>query len=147
MLGGTEIPFELGLLGHSDADVVLHAVMDAVIGAAGAGDIGEIFPDTDPKWKNADSKDLVLLMRNEIDEMGWEVVNVDITIHAEQPKLSPFKGQIKRCISGLLGIDFLSVNVKAKTNEGLGEVGQGLAISCTAITLLRRRVKRTLRNS
>lgn len=144
MLGGVEIPYNLGLLGHSDADVVLHAVIDAILGAAGMGDIGDMFPDTDPKWRNADSKDLVLLARDELEAKRWEVVNADITVAAERPKLSPFKGQLKRCVSSLLGIDFLNVNVKAKTNEGLGEIGEGLAIGCTAIALLRRRIKRTL---
>ena len=144
MLGGVEIPFELGLKGHSDADVVLHAVIDAVLGAAGMGDIGEMFSDADPRWRDADSKDLTLLMRDRVEQQRWEVVNVDITITTEQPKLSPYKGQIKRCISSLLGTDFLNVNVKAKTNEGLGDIGEGMAMSCLAIVLLRRRLKRTL---
>jgi 2-C-methyl-D-erythritol 2,4-cyclodiphosphate synthase len=144
MLGGVEIPFERGLLGHSDADVVLHAVMDAILGAAGLGDIGTLFPDTDEKWKGADSKELTLLVREGLESKGWQVVNVDLTINAEEPKLGQFKGQIKRCIASLLAVDFLNVNVKAKTNEGLGEIGQGLAIGCTAIALLRKRVKRTL---
>lgn len=144
MLGGVEIPFDLGLKGYSDADVVLHAVIDAVLGAVGMGDIGEMFPDDDPRWRDADSKDLTLLMRDRIEDKRWEVVNVDVTITAELPKLKPYKGQIKRCISSLLGIDFLNVNVKAKTNEGLGDIGEGMAISCLAIALLRRRLKRTL---
>ena len=144
MLGGVEVPFTRGLAGHSDADVVLHAVMDAILGAAGLGDIGTLFPDTDEKWRGADSKELTLLVREGLESKGWQVVNVDLTVHAEEPKLGPFKGQMKRCIASLLGTDFLNVNVKAKTNEGLGEVGQGLAISCTAIALLRKRIKRSL---
>ena len=144
ILGGIEIEFPLGPLGHSDADVVLHAVMDAVLGAAGLGDIGVLFPDTDPEWRGADSKVLMLVVRDQIEERKWQVVNVDITVQAEQPKLGPHKGQMKRCIAGLLGVDFLNVNVKAKTNEGLGEIGQGIAIGCTAVALLRRRIKRTL---
>jgi 2-C-methyl-D-erythritol 2,4-cyclodiphosphate synthase len=144
MLGGVEIPFTRGLLGHSDADVVLHAVMDAVLGAAGEGDIGTLFPDTDAKFKGADSKDLTLIVREGLESKDWQIVNVDITIHAEEPKLGPHKAQIKRCVASLLAIDFLNVNVKAKTNEGLDAVGQGIAISCTAIALLRKRVKRTL---
>jgi 2-C-methyl-D-erythritol 2,4-cyclodiphosphate synthase len=144
MLGGVEIPFNRGLTGHSDADVVLHAVMDAILGATGLGDIGTLFPDTDDKWKGADSKELTLMVREGLDGKGWQVVNVDLTIHAEEPKLGQFKGQIKRCVASLLGIDFLNVNVKAKTNEGLDAVGQGLAIGCTAIALLRKRLKRTL---
>lgn len=141
MLGGVEIPFTHGLLGHSDADVVLHAVMDAILGAAGLGDIGTLFPDTDDKWKGADSKELTLIVREGLESKKWQVVNVDLTVHAEEPKLVPYKAQMKRCIASLLGIDFLNVNVKAKTNEGLGEIGQGLAISCTAIALLKRRTK------
>ena len=144
MLGGVEVPFSRGLLGHSDADVVLHAVMDATLGAAGLGDIGTLFPDTDEKFKGADSKDLTLIVREGLESKGWQVVNVDLTVHAEEPKLGPYKAQIKRCVASLLAIDFLNVNVKAKTNEGLDAVGQGLAISCTAITLIRKRVKRTL---
>ena len=144
MLGGVEVPFSRGLLGHSDADVVLHAVMDAILGAAGLGDIGTLFPDTDEKFKGADSKDLTLIVREGLDGKGWQIVNVDLTVHAEEPKLGPYKAQIKRCVASLLAIDFLNVNVKAKTNEGLDAIGQGLAIGCTAITLIRKRVKRTL---
>ncbi|MCK5000033.1 MAG: 2-C-methyl-D-erythritol 2,4-cyclodiphosphate synthase [Anaerohalosphaera sp.] len=144
MLGGMEIPYPLGLLAHSDGDVALHAIIDAVMGAAGMGDIGTLFPDTDPKWKDVDSKELVLRTRVEYENKEWEIVNVDLIIHAEQPKLGPFKGQMKRAIAGLLGIDFSHVNVKAKTNEGIGEIGNGNAISATATALLRRRFKRRL---
>ena len=144
MLGGVEIPFTRGLLGHSDADVVLHAVMDAILGAAGLGDIGTLFPDTDEKWRGADSKELTLMVREGLEGKGWQIVNVDLTVNAEEPKLGPHKGQMKRCIASLLAIDFLNVNIKAKTNEGLGEIGQGLAIGCTAIALLRKRIKRSL---
>ena len=144
MLGGMEIPYPLGLLAHSDGDVALHAIIDAVMGAAGMGDIGTLFPDTDPKWKGIDSKELVLRTRVEYENKEWEIVNVDLIIHAEQPKLGPFKGQMKRAIAGLLGIDFSHVNVKAKTNEGIGEIGNGNAISATATALLRRRFKRRL---
>lgn len=144
MLGGIEIPFELGLLGHSDGDVVLHAVIDAVLGAAGQGDIGMLFPDTDPKFKDADSRDLFVEVREYIKQYGWQAVNLDVIIHAEVPKLGPYKGQIKRQIAGLLETDFANVNIKAKTNEGLDAVGQGRAIACTAAILLRRRLKRTL---
>ena len=144
MLGGVLVPYRAGLLGHSDGDVVLHAVMDALLGAASMGDIGALFPDTDEEWKGADSKELLLVVKDLLAEKQWEVVNVDLIVHAEEPKLEPFKGQMKRCISGILEIDFSNVNVKAKTNEGLGEIGTGLAIATTATALLRRRIKRTL---
>jgi 2-C-methyl-D-erythritol 2,4-cyclodiphosphate synthase len=144
MLGGVYVPYPAGLAGHSDGDVALHAVIDALLGASGMGDIGALFPDTEDRWKNADSKELLFIVRDRLEEKKWEVVNVDLTIHAEEPRLEPVKGQIKRCIAGLLGIDFTSVNVKAKTNEGIGEIGAGHAIAATAITLLRKKQRRTL---
>ncbi len=144
MLGGVHIPFPAGLLGHSDGDVVLHAVVDALLGAAGLGDIGTLFPDTDMQWKDADSKVFLYTVKEQLEKKQWEVVNVDLTIHAEAPKLGPLKGQIRRCIAGLLGMDFAAVNVKAKTNEGLGEIGTGEAMAATAIALLRKKPRRTL---
>ena len=108
------------------------------------GDIGTLFPDTDPQFKDADSKELLLDVKERLEEKRWVIVNVDLTIHAEQPKLEPVKAQIKRCIASLLGIDFNAVNVKAKTNEGLGEIGAGEAMAATAIVLLKRKYKRTL---
>jgi len=142
MLGGVYVPFSLGLAGHSDGDAVLHAVIDAILGAAAMGDIGTYFPNNNPDFEDADSKELLLVIKDKIAEKRWEVVNVDLIIHAEQPKLDQFKGQIKRCIAGLLGIDFAVVNVKAKTNEGLSQIGAGQAIATTAAVLLRRQVKR-----
>ncbi len=144
MLGGVHVPYPVGLAGHSDGDVVLHAVIDALLGASGMGDIGTHFPDTDEHWKNADSKELLFIIKELLEEKKWEVVNVDVTIHAEEPRLGSAKGQIKRCIAGLLGIDFTSVNIKAKTNEGLGEVGTGEAIAATTVALLRKKKRRTL---
>ena len=144
MLGGVLVPYPAGLAGHSDGDVALHAVMDALLGAAGMGDIGTLFPDTDPKFKNADSKGLLLDVKERLEEKSWEIVNVDLIIHAEQPRLESVKGQIKRNIASLLGIDFNAVNVKAKTNEGLGEVGAGEAIAATATALLKKKKRRTL---
>ena len=141
IMGGVEIPFELGLLGHSDGDVVLHAVMDAVLGATGLGDIGMLFPDTDPQWEDADSRDLTLRVREKFKKDHWEVVNLDVIIHAQAPKLESHKGQIKRAIAGLLDTDFANVNIKAKTNEGLDSIGQGNAIASTVSVFLRRRVK------
>jgi len=144
MLCGVHVPYPLGLMGHSDGDVVLHAVTDAVLGAAAMGDIGTLFPDTDDEWKGADSRKLLLAVRELLEEDRWEVVNVDLTVHAEEPKLGPFKGQMKRSVADLLGINFVNANVKAKTNEGLGDIGQGRAMSAMAIVLLRRRIKRGL---
>ena len=144
MLGGVHIPYPAGLLGHSDGDVALHAIVDALLGAAGLGDIGTLFPDTDVQWKDADSKIFLYTVKEQLEKKGWEVVNVDLTIHAEAPKLGPLKGQIRRCIAGLLGMDFQAVNVKAKTNEGLGEIGAGDAMAATAIALLRKKPRRTL---
>ena len=144
MLCGIYVPYPAGLAGHSDGDVGLHAVIDALLGATGMGDIGTLFPDTDPALKNVDSKELLFAVKERLEEKKWEVVNVDLTIHTEEPKLGPFKGQMKRCIAGLLGIDFNAVNVKAKTNEGLGEIGAGQAMAATATTLLRKKRRRTL---
>ncbi len=140
-LGGIEIPFDRGLLGHSDGDAALHALMDALLGAAGLGDIGMMYPDTAPQWKDADSRALLLGVKERLEKDRWEPVNIDLIVHAEEPKLGPFKGQMRRCIAGLLDIDFACVNVKAKTNEGLGEIGRGEAIAATAAVLLRRRIK------
>jgi len=144
MLCGVYVPYPAGLAGHSDGDVGLHAVIDALLGATGMGDIGTLFPDTDPVYKDIDSKELLFAVKERLEEKKWEVINIDLTIHAEEPKLGQFKGQMKRCIAGLLGIDFNAVNVKAKTNEGLGEIGAGEAIAATATALLRKKRRRTL---
>ncbi len=143
-LGGITIPGPKGLLGHSDADALLHAVIDALLGAMGMGDIGTFFPDRDPNWQDADSRDLLLTITKYLGDQRWEVVNLDAIVHAEQPRLEPYKMQMKRCIASIIGTDFVNVNVKAKTNEGLGEIGTGQAIAATVIVLLRRRLKRTL---
>jgi len=144
MLGGVYVPYPAGLAGHSDGDVALHAVIDALLGASGMGDIGTLFPDTDPKWKDADSKELLFVVKEQLEEKKWEVVNIDLIIQTEAPRLEPVKGQMKRCIAGLLGIDFTAVNVKAKTNEGLGEIGAGQAMAATATVLLKKKKRRTL---
>ncbi len=144
MLGGVHIPFSAGLLGHSDGDVALHAVIDALLGAAGMGDIGSLFPSSDPTYRNADSKVLLLTVKEHLQEKHWEIVNVDLIIHLEEPRLENLKGQIKRCIASLLSMDFTCVNIKAKTNEGLGEIGRGEAIGATATTLLRQIKRRGL---
>jgi 2-C-methyl-D-erythritol 2,4-cyclodiphosphate synthase len=144
MLGGVHVPYPAGLAGHSDGDVGLHAVIDALLGASGMGDIGILFPDTDPRWKDADSKELLLIVKEKLEEKQWEVVNIDLIIHAEEPRLLQVKGQMKRAIASLLGIDFNAVNVKAKTNEGLGDIGTGQAIAATAVALLKKKKRRTL---
>lgn len=144
MLGGIYVPYPVGLAGHSDGDVALHAIIDALLGAAGMGDIGTLFPDTDPQFKDVDSKELLLDVKERLEASRWVMVNVDLTILIREPRLEPFKAQMKRCIASLLGIDFTAVNVKAKTNEGLGAVGAGEAIETTAIALLKRKYKRTL---
>ena len=144
MLCGVHVPYPAGLAGHSDGDVGLHAIIDALLGATAMGDIGTLFPDNDPKWKDADSKKLLVIVKEQLEEKDWEIANVDLIIHAEEPSLGPFKGQMKRCIAELLGIDFATVNVKAKTNEGFGDVGAGDAIAATAIVLLKKKFRRTL---
>ena len=144
MLCGIYVPYPAGLAGHSDGDVGLHAVIDALLGASGMGDIGTLFPDTNDKWRGADSKELLLIVKDRLAEKKWEVINVDLIIHAEEPRLGSVKGQMKRAVAGLLGIDFTSVNVKAKTNEGFGDVGAGQAIAATATALLRKKRRRTL---
>ena len=144
MLCGFAIPYECGLAGHSDGDVAIHAVIDALLGAAGMGDIGTLFPDTDAKYKDADSKGLLLDVKERLEEKRWIIVNVDLTIHAERPGLGSYKKQMKRCVASLLGIDFTAMNVKAKTNEGLDAIGEGEAMAATAIVLLKRKYKRTL---
>ena len=144
MLGGIHVPFPAGLQGHSDGDVALHAIIDALLGAAGMGDIGTLFPDTDPVYKDADSKGLLLDVKERLDDKRWQVVNVDLTLHLEHPRLGPHKGQIRRAIAGLLDMDFACVNVKAKTNEGLDAVGRGEAIAATAAVLIRERKRRRL---
>jgi len=144
MLGGMHIPYPLGLVGHSDGDVAIHAVIDALLGAAGMGDIGTLFPDSDAKFKDIDSKELLYIVKEKLEEKQWQVVNIDLIIHAEEPKLVSFKGQMRRAVAGLLGIDFAVVNVKAKTNEGLGEIGSNQAIAATATAMLCKKMKRTL---
>lgn len=133
VLGSVRIPFEKGPLGHSDGDVVLHALIDAVSGAAGMPDIGEQFPDSDPRHRDADSRDLVRHTLHALRTTGHRVACVDLIIHAEKPKLSAYKDAIRRSVAELLGLDPARVAIKAKTNEGLDAVGRGEAIACTAV--------------
>ncbi len=136
ILGGVKIEYELGLLGHSDADVLLHAVSDALLGAAGLGDIGRHFPDTDPKFKGADSLKLLENVGEKVKAAGYRVSNIDVTMIAQKPKLAPHIPQMVLNIAGAVGIDPSRVNVKATTEEKLGFTGEGLGMSCHAVCLL-----------
>jgi 2-C-methyl-D-erythritol 4-phosphate cytidylyltransferase / 2-C-methyl-D-erythritol 2,4-cyclodiphosphate synthase len=139
ILGGIAIPFNRGLAGHSDADAVCHAITDAILGAAGAGDIGRHFPDTDPQWKDASSLDLLRRAAAIVGERGLEVGNVDASIVAERPKLAPFVDAMRASLAGALGISVDRVSIKGKTNEGVGALGRGEAIAVHAVALLRSR--------
>ena len=136
ILGGVKIDYELGLLGHSDADVLLHAVSDALLGAAGLRDIGYHFPDTDPKYKGADSRMLLREVREKVTAAGYRISNVDVTMIAQRPKLKPHIEQMMENIASDLQIDPSRVNVKATTEEHLGFTGEGLGMSCHAVCLL-----------
>ena len=138
ILGGVEIVHSKGLLGHSDADVLLHAITDAVLGAAGLGDIVRHFPDTDAQFKGADSSVLLLEAMRRVRAQGWELVNVDSTIVAQAPKLAPHMPAIHAGVAKALGVAPDQVNVKAKTAEKLGPVGQGQSIEARAVALLQR---------
>lgn len=135
-LGGVQVPHHLGLLGHSDADVLLHAITDAILGAAGMGDIGTLFPDTDPAFKGADSRVLLTEAMRRVREKGWQVGNVDCTIVAQKPKLAPYKAAMAASIAQCLGIAPEQVNVKAKTAEKLGPVGEERSMEARAIAVL-----------
>jgi 2-C-methyl-D-erythritol 2,4-cyclodiphosphate synthase len=139
ILGGVTVPFERGLLGHSDADAVCHAITDAILGAIGAGDIGRHFPDTDPQYRGASS--IVLLSRAAaiVRDRGFEIVNVDVVVIAERPKLAPFIDAMRARVAEALGISMDGVSVKGKTNEGVGELGRGEAIATHAVALVETR--------
>ena len=136
VLGGVEIPHDKGLLGHSDADALLHAITDALLGAAGLGDIGTHFPDTDAQFKGADSSVLLAEAARRVRATGWDIGNVDSTVIAQAPKLAPYKPAMKERIAQVLGIAADCVNVKAKTAEKMGPVGEGKAMEARAIVLL-----------
>ena len=136
ILGGVKIDYEKGLLGHSDADVLLHAVSDALLGAAGLGDIGRHFPDTDPKYKGADSLELLREVYRKISEKGYRVGNIDVTMVAQRPKLKDFIPQMQENIAAAVGVTPDRVNVKATTEEKLGFTGTGEGMSCHAVCLL-----------
>ena len=137
ILGGVKIPYEKGLLGHSDADVLLHAVSDALLGAAGFGDIGVHFPDTDPAYKGADSRILLTQVVEKIHKEGYRVGNVDVTMIAQRPKLKDYIPQMRKNIAETLRVEENQVNIKATTEEHLGFTGDGSGMSCHAVCLLK----------
>ena len=135
-IGGVEIPYIKGLLGHSDGDVLLHAVCDALLGAMGEADIGEHYPDTDPKYCNIASSELLKAVNELVRKNKFVISNIDTVVVAEEPNLSPFKKKIENRIAGILGIEVSRINLKAKTQEGMGEIGQIEAIASYAVTLI-----------
>ncbi|MEO8068181.1 MAG: 2-C-methyl-D-erythritol 2,4-cyclodiphosphate synthase [Flavobacteriales bacterium] len=137
-LGGVLVPAEHGALGHSDADVLLHAICDALLGAAGLGDIGKHFPDTDVQWKGADSKELLAHVVSLLKTKGWSVGNIDSTLVLEKPKIAPFIGAMRIAIAPLLGVPEDAVSIKATTNEKLGYVGRGEGVCAHAVALIVR---------
>jgi len=136
ILGGVEIPYEKGLLGHSDADVLTHALMDALLGAAALGDIGKLFPDNDPAFEGADSVGLLREVCRVLSEHGWRVGNVDCTVIAQRPKLAPHIPQMRENLAAAMGVTVDRVSVKATTEEGLGFSGEGLGIAAHAVALI-----------
>ncbi len=138
VLAGVEVPFDRGLQGHSDADVVLHALTDALCGAAGLPDIGRLFPDTDSQWKDADSGVLIEQVARKVREEGWVVVNLDCVLVAQKPKIAPFVPSMKSNVARLLQIEENRVNLRGKTGEGLDDVGAGLGMICHAVALLQK---------
>ena len=136
ILGGVNIPYEKGLLGHSDADVLAHAVMDALLGAAALGDIGQLFPDTDERFEGADSLRLLRCVCDVLHENGWSIVNTDATIVAQKPKLMPYIPEMRRRLAEAMGLDERCVSVKATTEEHLGFTGRGEGISAMAVALI-----------
>lgn len=133
VIGGVVIPHECGLLGHSDADVLVHAIMDALLGAIADGDIGQHFPPGDARWQDANSIELLRLVVTRLHTHGWQVVNVDSTVLAEAPRLAPHIPNMRICLAEALGVDTMQVSVKATTNEGLGAIGRREGISAMAV--------------
>lgn len=136
VLGGVEIPYHKGLLGHSDADVLSHAIADAILGAAGLHDIGHFFPDTDPKLEGIDSQIILRKAIAEVSHLGYKLQNIDSTLIAQEPKIGPHINSMKRVLSISLGVTEDSIGIKATTNEGVGDIGKGLAIAAQAACLL-----------
>ena len=138
IIGGVHIPDTHGLLGHSDADVLLHAMTDALLGAAGLGDIGRHFPDTDPRFRGANSRVLLSQAYQRVREAGWTIVNIDATVHAQAPKIGPHVAAMIANIAQDLGLDPQAINIKAKTNEGLGHLGRLEGIAATVVAMIAR---------
>lgn len=138
VLGGVRVEYPRGLVGHSDADIVLHALCDALLGGAGLGDIGDAFPDTDPAYRGCDSTFFVKQTLERLNQAGWTVVNIDVIIFAQEPKLGPVKAAIRNRLAELLVVDEACVNVKAKTGEGVDAVGRAEAMSCQVVALIDR---------
>ncbi|MDO8663025.1 MAG: 2-C-methyl-D-erythritol 2,4-cyclodiphosphate synthase [Candidatus Omnitrophota bacterium] len=138
IIGGVEIPYIKGLFGYSDADVLIHAICDALLGAISAGDIGELFPDTDPRYQGISSAELLKIILGLVGKKGYEIVNLDTIIIAEEPKMSPFKSRIQENLSKIMNINKDRVSIKAKTNEGLGEIGRKEGIACFATVLIKK---------
>ena len=138
ILGGVKIPFSKGLLGYSDADVIIHSIVDGMFGAAGKGDIGSFFPDTDPAWKDANSLELLARANAEISQDGWRIINLDVTLLAEAPKISPFVAKMKEAISQVLKIETSACGIKATTAERLGFVGREEGMLAQSVVLLER---------
>jgi 2-C-methyl-D-erythritol 2,4-cyclodiphosphate synthase len=136
ILGGCEIPFERGALGHSDADVLAHAISDALLGAAALGDLGGHFPDTDERWRNANSMELLHYCAAEVAREGYRIGNIDATIVLQQPKLAPYIMNMRQNLAGRLGLSLPQISVKAKTSEGMGYTGDGTGIAAFAVVLL-----------
>ena len=138
VLGGVEIPFERGALGHSDADVVAHAISDALLGAAALGDLGGHFPDSDPNWKDADSMLLLEACAFKLREAGYRIINLDATIVVDRPKLAPFIGEMRENVARRLELPLENVSIKAKTSEGMGYTGDGSGIAAYAVASIER---------
>ena len=137
IVGGVEIEgSELGLEGHSDADVLTHAVIDALLGAAGLGDIGQHFPDTDPRWRDADSTDLLREVSSFLEDQGWTIGHLDATVICQAPKLAPYRDRMRTCLAATIGLRPLEVNVKFTTNEGMGFLGRGEGVAALAVATL-----------
>ncbi|HGO5857020.1 TPA: 2-C-methyl-D-erythritol 2,4-cyclodiphosphate synthase [Mannheimia haemolytica] len=139
MIAGVEVPYHTGFIAHSDGDVALHALTDALLGAAALGDIGKLFPDTDMQYKNADSRGLLIEAYRQVQELGYQVGNVDVTIIAQAPKMRPHIDKMRQVIADDLQCDISQVNVKATTTEKLGFTGRGEGIACEAVALLQKR--------